>query len=410
MVGVTGTGINVAFTYDTDGKRVHQVLNNVTTKFIGSHYEIEGTTVRKYYFAGSTRIAIPQRGRFAVRTGTDAPIYFLQDHLGSTSITTDSSGDWETEIMYKAWGEMRYTSGTTPTKYTYTGQYSNTTDFGLMYYGARWYDSSLGRFSQPDTLIPGPGESGNPYSIGYLGTSTYSPLIVDYHEIQFLNQINTENAAKTQNINNGFSYIPSNSTAFDRFAYSFNNPIRYTDPSGHCPACIALPFVGIPGAGLVILGVAVVATVAFFAAGGPEAVANGINLAGEGISSDLTSLFSSKAGGAKSSAQHLAMLLGVSVAGFSGHPGSPDPYGRDRNHNVQGLRNDLKNIQQNMRSGENIQEYLSRQGWTEDMIKDYISQINNYIDNSLSTDMIFNNISQKLAKELIEIAISIGVK
>jgi hypothetical protein len=33
--------------------------------------------------------------------------------------------------------------GTPPTGYTYTGQYSNTADFGLMFYNARWYDPYL---------------------------------------------------------------------------------------------------------------------------------------------------------------------------------------------------------------------------------------------------------------------------
>jgi RHS repeat-associated protein len=26
--------------------------------------------------------------------------------------------------------------------------------FGLMFYNARWYDPALGRFAQPDTIIP----------------------------------------------------------------------------------------------------------------------------------------------------------------------------------------------------------------------------------------------------------------
>lgn len=42
---------------------------------------------------------------------------------------------------YLPWGEARYSSGSLQTKYTYTGQYSNVADFGLMYYNARWYDS-----------------------------------------------------------------------------------------------------------------------------------------------------------------------------------------------------------------------------------------------------------------------------
>ncbi|MBE7435990.1 MAG: RHS repeat-associated core domain-containing protein [Anaerolineales bacterium] len=66
-----------------------------------------------------------------------------------------------------------------PTNYTYTGQYSYTQDFGLMFYNARWYDPSLGRFAQADSIIP-PGVQG-----------------------------------------------------LDRYAYVNNSPVNYVDPSGH---------------------------------------------------------------------------------------------------------------------------------------------------------------------------------
>ncbi|NOH04096.1 MAG: hypothetical protein HND47_20065 [Chloroflexi bacterium] len=80
--------------------------------------------------------------------------YLLSDHLGSTSIVTDASGIVVSQTKYKAWGEVRYSSGATPTQYTYTGQYSYTADFGLMFYNARWYDPSLKRFAQADTIVP----------------------------------------------------------------------------------------------------------------------------------------------------------------------------------------------------------------------------------------------------------------
>jgi len=54
--------------------------------------------------------------------------------------------------------------------------------FGLMYYGARWYDVALGRFVQADTIIP-------------------------------------EQTQGTQ--------------AWDRYAGMNNNPVRYNDPTGH---------------------------------------------------------------------------------------------------------------------------------------------------------------------------------
>ena len=57
---------------------------------------------------------------------------------------------------------------------------AHTADFGLMFYKARWYDSSLGRFAQADSIVPA----------GVQG--------------------------------------------YDRYAYGLNNPSRYTDPSGHC--------------------------------------------------------------------------------------------------------------------------------------------------------------------------------
>ena len=118
-------------------------------------------------------------------------LYFmLGDHLGSTSMVTFANGNVVSQMYYKAWGEVRYASGNTPTKYSFTGQYSYESDFGLQFYNARWYDSSLGRFAQADTIIPG----------GVQG--------------------------------------------LDRYAYVNNNPVRYTDPTGHCPICVGLVLVG----------------------------------------------------------------------------------------------------------------------------------------------------------------------
>ena len=59
----------------------------------------------RYYYAGAARIAM--------RTGTDDPHqYILSDHLGSTSVTTSSLGVYQSEMLYKPWGETRWTSGT----------------------------------------------------------------------------------------------------------------------------------------------------------------------------------------------------------------------------------------------------------------------------------------------------------
>jgi RHS repeat-associated protein len=72
------------------------------------------------------------------------------------------------------------------TTFRFTGQRSEEAGIGLYYYGARWYDSSLGRWAQPDSIVP----------------------------------------QTVQGIQ-----------AWDRFAYVKNNPVRYTDPSGHSVDC-----------------------------------------------------------------------------------------------------------------------------------------------------------------------------
>jgi hypothetical protein len=127
--------INISFVYDSDGNRVKSTINGVTTAFIGNltEWDVASNSMTRYYYAGSSRIAMRKN---------NTVYYLLSDHLGSTSLTTDQNGQSLGKQYYLPWGEVRYTDGTLQTKYTYTGQYSNVTDFGLMYYNARWYDPS----------------------------------------------------------------------------------------------------------------------------------------------------------------------------------------------------------------------------------------------------------------------------
>jgi YD repeat-containing protein len=132
LVSVTVGGSAGSFVYDGDGNRVKSFYPGMTTYYIGNYYEKTNGGVTKYYYAGGQRVAMRSNGTLS---------YILSDHLGSTSLTTDGvSGAVTSELRYTAWGEVRYQAGVTPTNYTYTGQYDNTGDFGLMYYNARFYD------------------------------------------------------------------------------------------------------------------------------------------------------------------------------------------------------------------------------------------------------------------------------
>ena len=90
-------------------------------------------------------------------------------------VTATSTGAKYAEQRNYPWGGTRYTSGTTPTSYQFTGQRNDAaiyTAFGLYFYNARYYDPALGRFLQADTIIPDPA---NPQSLNRYSYVLNSP-------------------------------------------------------------------------------------------------------------------------------------------------------------------------------------------------------------------------------------------
>jgi len=145
----------------------------------------DAVQVTKYYYIGSTRVAMRQG---------DAVTYLHTDHLGTVSIATNQSQAVLARTLNLPYGGVRWSTGAMPTDYGFTGQ--KDTGLGLVYMHARYYSSFTGRFISPDTVVP---QAGNPQ-------------------------------------------------AWNRYSYTVNNPLKYTDPSGHCftiitgdtMACIAL--------------------------------------------------------------------------------------------------------------------------------------------------------------------------
>ncbi len=129
---------------------------------------LQSTT--KYYFANGQRIA-----QSVKKQNEDAKIlYYHSDHLGSSVMMTDESGNRVMSSLYSPYGELLYSSGDESTKYQFTGQEKDEVT-GYNYYGARYYDPEIGRFLQADTVLDG----------------------------------------------------------INRYAYCQNNPVKYVDPTGH---------------------------------------------------------------------------------------------------------------------------------------------------------------------------------
>lgn len=61
------------------------------------------------------------------------------DHLGSTGVSSDKTGGNVTRQLYEPWGETR-SSGSVQAKNQFTGQYSYSTEIGLLYFVARFVD------------------------------------------------------------------------------------------------------------------------------------------------------------------------------------------------------------------------------------------------------------------------------
>ena len=85
-------------------------------------------------------------------------------------------------MRYRPYGEDRDTGSSLNTDRKFTGQTEDEAA-GLYWYTSRAYDPAIGRFVSPDPIVP----------------------------------------------------VPGNPQALNRYSYVYNNPLRYTDPSGHDP-------------------------------------------------------------------------------------------------------------------------------------------------------------------------------
>jgi len=166
------TETTTTFVYDSAGARVKKTAGNSTTIYLGKDYDIQSSLTSKYIFLGDRRINVKK---------SDGTLEFIHDdHISSSNVVTDASGNQAGLYEYDPYGRTVTHTGTADLKHKFTGQEEDDST-GLYYYGARYYDPQIGRFVTPDWYVQAPGDP----------------------------------------------------QSFNRYAYARNNPIRYTDPTGN---------------------------------------------------------------------------------------------------------------------------------------------------------------------------------
>ena len=97
LTAVTGGSTSASFVYAADGSRTVGAVNGVTTVYIGGIYEWQAGAATAYYAGPDGAVAFRRSG-YATDNGV---FYLLRDHLGSSSVIVDGSGDAVKRAFYR---------------------------------------------------------------------------------------------------------------------------------------------------------------------------------------------------------------------------------------------------------------------------------------------------------------------
>ena len=198
------SGQPTTFKYDDGTNRVVKKGAGGETLYINPWYVAALGRNSKQIFAGATRIATKLEqfpsgegyGAGAKNLTSFYQYFYHPDHLGSTSFVTDATGEVYQHLEYFPFGEtwVDEVSDDTRVPWRFTGQEFDP-ETRLYYFGARYYDPRTSAWENSDPALAA-------YVSGQHNTGVYQP----------------RNLAS--------------------YGYTWNNPVKLTDPDGRCPNCV----------------------------------------------------------------------------------------------------------------------------------------------------------------------------
>ena len=144
LIGISyPDGTSSSYRYDAAGRRVAAVDKGTEVRFVNDGLNLAGdynnlNQLQASYVAGLETVAAGQAS------------YYVSDGLGSVRALTDGAGNVTGRYQYNSFG-VPSAGNAAPSRDTFTG-YQFDSASGLYYAGARYYDSSTGRFLSEDPI------------------------------------------------------------------------------------------------------------------------------------------------------------------------------------------------------------------------------------------------------------------